>query len=159
MILKLHCTLHSKLQCTQHSGPVLLKTKLDLTSYLNGQQRERRIHHRQFCLQLAPFTDIHQHRAQTKLQTFDILSKAQYQAKTKETHFLGIKEALNIFFPGGKKSACNVEDPGSIPGLGRSPGEGNGSPLQYSCLGNPIGRGTWQATIHGVTKSCTQLSD
>ena len=46
-------------------------------------------------------------------------------------------------------------DLSSIPGLGRSPGEGNGNPLQYSCLGNPMDRGAWQATIHGVAKGCT----
>ena len=50
-------------------------------------------------------------------------------------------------------------DPGSIPGLGRSPGEGNGNPLQYSCLGNPMDRGTWWATVHGVSKSQTRLRD
>ena len=50
---------------------------------------------------------------------------------------------------GKKKSACNAGDPGSIPGLGRSPGEGNGNPLQYSCLENPMDRGAWQATVHG----------
>jgi len=50
----------------------------------------------------------------------------------------------------GKESACNVGDLGSIPGSGRSPGEGNGNPLQYSCLENPIDRGAWQATVHGV---------
>ena len=58
-------------------------------------------------------------------------------------------------FPGssnGKESACNVGDLGSIPGLGRSPGEGNGNPLQYSCLGNPIDRGAWRAAVHGVAK-------
>ena len=52
-------------------------------------------------------------------------------------------------FPGGsevKASASNAEDPGSIPGSGRSPGEGNGNPLQYSYLGNPMARGAWQAT-------------
>ena len=48
----------------------------------------------------------------------------------------------------GKESACNAGDAGSIPGLERSPGEGNGNPLQYSCLGNPMDRGAWQATIH-----------
>ena len=48
---------------------------------------------------------------------------------------------------------------GSIPGLERSPGEGNGNPLQYSCLGNPMDRGAWQTTVHGVAKSWTQLSD
>ena len=65
-------------------------------------------------------------------------------------------------FPGGsevKASACNIGDLGSIPGSGRSPGEGNGSPLQYSCLENPMDRGAWQATVHGVAKSQTPLSD
>ena len=53
----------------------------------------------------------------------------------------------------GKESACNAGDPGSIAGLGRSPGEGNGYPLQYSCLGNPMDRGACQATVHGVAES------
>ena len=59
-------------------------------------------------------------------------------------------------FPGGsagKESACNVEYLGLIPGLGRSPGEGNGNPLQYSCLENSMDRGAWQATVHGIAKS------
>ena len=55
----------------------------------------------------------------------------------------------------GKESTCNAEDLGSISGSGRTPGEGNGYPLQYSCLGNPMDRGAWQATVHGVTKSQT----
>ena len=55
----------------------------------------------------------------------------------------------------GKKSACNAGDPGSIPGSGRSPGERNGYPLQYSCLVNPMNRGAWQAIVHGVAKSQT----
>ena len=54
-----------------------------------------------------------------------------------------------------KESACNAEDPGSIPGLGRFPGEGNGYPLQYSCLEDSMDRGAWWATVHGVTKSRT----
>ena len=58
----------------------------------------------------------------------------------------------------GKESACKAGHPVSIPGLGRSPGEGNGNPLHYSCLENPIGRGAWQAAVHGC-KSWTQLSD
>ena len=64
-------------------------------------------------------------------------------------------------FPGGaevKASACNVGDPASIPGLGRSPGEGNGNPLQYSCLENPMDGGAWWATVHG-SQSRTRLSD
>ena len=63
-----------------------------------------------------------------------------------------------ICSPGGsevKASACNVGDLGSIPGLGRSPGEGNGNPLQYSCLENPMDGGAWWATVHRVTKSWT----
>ena len=52
----------------------------------------------------------------------------------------------------GKESACNTGEEGSIPGLGRSLGEGNGNPLQYSCLENPMGRGAWQATVNGVTR-------
>ena len=65
-------------------------------------------------------------------------------------------------FPGGsdgKESACNAGNLGSIPGMGRSPGEGYGYPLQYSCLENPMDRGDWWATVHGVAKSQTQLSD
>ena len=59
----------------------------------------------------------------------------------------------------GKESACRARDPGLIPGLGRPPGEGNGYPFQYSCLENPMDRGAWRATVHGVTKNQTQLSD
>ena len=64
-------------------------------------------------------------------------------------------------FPGGSvvknlpANAGDVRDLGSIPGSGKSPGEGNGNPLRYSCLGNPMERGTWQATIHGVVQSDT----
>ena len=56
-------------------------------------------------------------------------------------------------------SACNAGDLGSILGSGRSPGEGNGNPLQYSCLENPMDGRAWWATVHGVTKSWTRLSD
>ena len=59
----------------------------------------------------------------------------------------------------GKASASNAGDLGSIPGSGKSPGEGNGYPLQYSCLGNLMDRGVWWATAQGVTKSRTQQSD
>ena len=60
-----------------------------------------------------------------------------------------------------KESTCNardIRDAGSIPGSGRSPGEGNGDPLQYSCLENSMGGGAWWATVHGVAKSQTQLN-
>ena len=65
-------------------------------------------------------------------------------------------------FPGesdGQESAHNAGDPGSIPRLGRCPGEGNGYTLQYSCLKNSVDRGPWRAVVHGVTKSWTPLSD
>ena len=64
-------------------------------------------------------------------------------------------------FPGGsvvKNLPANVREMGSIPGLGRSPGGGHGNPFQYSCLGNPMDRGDWWATVPGVTKSRTRLS-
>ena len=62
---------------------------------------------------------------------------------------------MYIGFPGGsegKESSCNTRDPGSILGLGRSPGEGNGYPFQHSCLENPMDRGAWRATVHGGHK-------
>ena len=65
-------------------------------------------------------------------------------------------------FPGdsdGKEFTCNAGDLGLIPGLGRPPGEGNGNPFQYSGLENPMDRGAWWATVHGVTQSQTRLSD
>ena len=65
-------------------------------------------------------------------------------------------------FPGssdGKETACSAGDLGSIPGVGRSPGEGNGNPLQYSGLENPTDRGAWRAAVSGVAKSPVGLSD
>ena len=66
-------------------------------------------------------------------------------------------------FSGGsmvkKKSACNVGDLGSVPGSGIFPGEGNGNTFQYSCLENPVDGGAWWATVYGVAKSQTRLSD
>ena len=78
-----------------------------------------------------------------------------------------VQRSLKCFFYGrgfagdsvGKESTCNVGDPSSIPGLGRSPGKGKGYPLPYSSLENSMNRGTWWATVHGVTKSQTPLSD
>ena len=72
-----------------------------------------------------------------------------------ETIVLGHKNSIK----GKLNSACNAGDLGSIPGSGRSLEEGNGYPLQYSCLKYPMDRGAWQATAHGVAKSQTQLSD
>ena len=87
-----------------------------------------------------------------------------------EEHYLAVKsKTIMIFettlielwgFPGGsdsKESDCNVGNLGSVPGLGRSSREGNGNPLQYSCLENPMDRGAWWATVHRVTKRWIQL--
>ena len=68
------------------------------------------------------------------------------------------KTSTDWDFPGGsvvKNLPANAGDAGLIPGSGRSPGEGNGNPLQYSCLRNPMNRGAWWATIHGVAKGQT----
>ena len=66
---------------------------------------------------------------------------------------------MHTLWLSNKESSCNAGDAGSIPGWERSPGEGNGSPLQYSCLGNPMDRGAWWVTLYRVTKSWTWLSD
>ena len=76
--------------------------------------------------------------------------------------FILRKVSLIVGFPGdsdGKESACNAGDQGSIPGSGKYPGEGNGNPLQYSCLKNSMDRGARWATVLGVAKSPTQLSN
>ena len=78
----------------------------------------------------------------------------------KQLYISVLTELTQLGFPGGsdgKESAHNVEDPGLMPGSGRSLGEVNGNPLQYSCLGNPMDIGAWQATIQRITKSRTRL--
>ena len=79
-------------------------------------------------------------------------------------HFCFVLPNFEIMYQGcphisdGKESACNAGDPGSIPGSGRAPGEGNGNPLQYSCLENPMDRRAWQATVHGVARVIYNLA-
>ena len=83
------------------------------------------------------------------------LMEAMWGTVTRHLH-------LQTSFPGGsvvKNPPANAGDADSIPGLGRSPGGGHGNPLQYSCLENPMDRGTWQAAVHGVSKSWTWLND
>ena len=101
---------------------------------------------------------------QQQLMWVDVESVTQSEVSQKEKNKYCI--LIRIYriqdFPGssdGKASVYNAGDPGSIPGLGRSAGEGNGNPLQYYCLENPMDRGAWQATVHGVAKSWTRLSD
>ena len=84
---------------------------------------------------------------------------------SKDTSYIGLGAHPHGGFPGGsnsKESACNAgveSDGGSIPGSGRCPGAGNGSPLQYSCLENPMNRGIWWTTVCGVAKIWTRLRD
>ena len=74
---------------------------------------------------------------------------------------MGLRLLWREFLGGsdGKASTCHAGDMGSIPGSGRSPGEGNGNPLQYACLENSMDGGAWWATVHGVAKSQTRVSD
>ena len=98
------------------------------------------------------------------MSSTDVCQSVEYTCRFSQTlwtcyYVLWISKIM-IFFPRGsdsKESACNVRDPVSIPRLERSPGEGNGYPLQYSCLENSIDRGTWWAAAHGVAESRTQL--
>ena len=84
-----------------------------------------------------------------------------HQSSSIQSSLIDLKYILIVLLPYilgfphssvGKESACNARDPGSILGLERSRGEGNGKLLQYSCLENPMDRGAWQATVHGVTR-------
>ena len=93
------------------------------------------------------------------------LSTSSQHCEMSRTFFIGFGNSLKQRqwqgFPGGsvvKNSPANAGDAGSVPGLGRSPGEGNDNPLQCSCLGNPMDRGAWRASVYEVVKSQTQLS-
>ena len=98
----------------------------------------------------------------------DFMNDLQHRPESHGVPFLGLifREVLLccLGFPGGSvvknlpASAGAAGDAGSVPGLGRSPGEGNDNPLQCSCLGNPMDRGAWRASVYEVVKSQTQLS-
>ena len=101
-----------------------------------------------------------------RLEESQQLSDKHRQCIKKQRHYFADKGpssqsygfSIALRFPGGsdgKEPAYSVGDLGLIPGPGRSPGEGNGNPLQYSCLENPMDREAWQATVHGIAKSQT----
>ena len=95
-----------------------------------------------------------------RMDWFDLLAVQGTHKSLLQHH--SSKASILQHFPGGsegKEYACNVGNPGLIPGLGSSPREGNGYPLQYSCLENSMDRGSWQATVHGIAKNQTRLSD
>ena len=124
-----------------------------LPSYL-WTKAPRKLSWQSSPLRLSPCSRLFQHSASTQLiQTLSIFSWP---------HPISYLIVTSQDFPGGsdgKVSAYSVGDQGSIPGLGRSPGEGNGNLLQYSCLENPMDERVWQATVHGVAKRWTQLND
>ena len=95
------------------------------------------------------------------LQSMGLQKNCTWLSDLKTTTNCILVSLFWLDFPSGsgsKVSAYNAEDLGSTPGSGRSPGDGNGNPLQYSCLENPMDRGAWQATVHGVSKSQMRLS-
>ena len=99
-------------------------------------------------------------KSQTQLSTWT--TATAWHSQSPCSFMTQVSQALPMGFPGGsdhKESACIVGDSGWIPGLGRSPGKGNGYPLQYSFLENSMDSGTWWAIVHGVAKSQTQLSN
>ena len=111
---------------------------------------------------LFSWDHIYTHACSTIHTCEDIILKFQYITITilKKTHFgFSLKYLCSSKgFPGGwvvKNLPAHAEDVDLIPGSGRSPGGGNGNPLQYSCLGNPMDRGAWWATVHGLAESQT----
>ena len=98
----------------------------------------------------------------TRMSLENIMPSLKNQSQnTMSSTILFIFPEQGNLFPGGsegQESACNAGDLGSTPRSGRSPGEGNGNPLQYSCLEYPMDRVAWQTTAHGITKSQTRLS-
>ena len=125
---------------------------------------EKRLMKRQHCLnQNAYLVQIMSEKTYLNVRTLVLILFIIYCFPS---FTMGEKDELEIIiilgFPGGsdsKESTCREGDLGSIPGSGRSPGEGNGNPLQYSCLENSMDRESWQATVHGVAKNWTRLND
>ena len=155
------------LSCTSSQFSSVAQSCLTLCDPMDCSTPGLPVHH-----QLPEFTQTHVHWVGDAIQPSHLLSSpsppalnlSQHQGLFKwvsSSHQVAIKQKLfftTLGFPcgsDGKESACNIGDSGSIPGLERSPGEGNGNTLQYSCLENSMDRGSWQATVHGVTESDT----
>ena len=125
----------------------LTQSPFHLTQFHAGRRNSQWI--------LAKCSSLHQWMdANKRIQSFKKLGAGQSMYVLSTFSFYGFPGSLD-----GKVSAYNAGDLGSIPGSGRSPGEGNGNPLQYSHLENPMDRGAWWATVHGAAKSRTRLSD
>ena len=115
------------------------------------------------CLKQGKLIGLHPiHHSETREHEGKIGNLKSYQKREDKIYQkewqLDQQYSFQQGFPGGsdgKESACNVGDPGLIPGSGRSPGEGHGYTFQYSCLENSVNRGDWWSTVHGVTKNQT----
>ena len=140
---------------------VLMRINLDWKSYPVPQVQLLSSSHGS-CFQAPYWMEEHQWKVwKPRFSIFSALnSYVGNPWASQELSFL-IYKMEELGSPGGsngKESACNPGDLGSIAGSGRPPGEGNGYPLQLSCLENSVGRAAWWATVHGVTKSQTRLS-
>ena len=127
-----------RVYCRIRDGWLMLrcvwKLQRSITGYRSGRQTQGRVPVQSACASMAALIAISQHLCM-------------------------LCRWASVVAQIGKESACNGGDPGSILGSGRSSGEGNGNQLQYFSLGNPLDRGAWWATVHGVAKSQTRLSD
>ena len=95
-------------------------------------------------------TENKRRRGHQSMRSLDIITNSIDMSLSKLQEIMGFPDGSD-----GKESAYNAGYPGLLPGLGRSPGEGNVYPLQYSCLGNSMDRGAWRVTVHGVARSWT----
>ena len=113
------------------------------------------LNHQSYCAQF--YQKRHLPSTIVKNQNNKILSYWLFRNQKSTPYTKGIQNQGFPWWLSSKESVRNAGDQGSIPGSGRPPEEGNGNPGQYSCLGNPMDRGTWWATVHGVEKSWTRL--
>ena len=119
----------------------------DMTAYIKGLEGSRHSESlRGWLFQLA-------HSSDTSMSTLTVSVASHLDSDLQDSLFIAGNTTPGLpWWLRGRESACQARDVNSVPELGRSSREGNGNPLQYSCLGNPTDRGAWQSTVHGVTK-------
>ena len=164
MLLELHKKMHMKYKCTLSKCYAIIGRWICSMLYL---LTEKSLHNQPKLYQhLLILTDVALRVGFLDITSSNDLGEKQnkYFINTEAVFNTLIKQELhsNLDFPHGsddKASVYNPGDPGSIRGSGRSPGEGNGNPLQYSWLENPMDGGAWQATVHRVAKSRSRLSN
>ena len=138
--------LHSKLDVVRYQFSSVAQSCPTLCDPMNHSTPGLPVHH-----QLLEFTQTHVHRVGDDIQPSHPLVWALIPLWGPHP-----QDLTQTWLPPKGSTSCNTGDVGSVPGSGRSPGEGSGNPLQYSCLENPMDRGAWRATVHGVAKSQTQ---